>query len=124
MIDSTTHGVPVGWALTGAKADERHALHDILTGTTGLVEPIVVYRVPLPPRRRTAPTGRHSRCTPEDCYVLVRVLMAWSAFWSQRTTVWLPCLTMRSSQCHNTARDSTARSTSAPRRVRSSMPWR
>ena len=26
----TLHGLPVGWALTGAKADERHALHDIL----------------------------------------------------------------------------------------------
>ena len=30
----TVHGLPVGWALTGAKADERHALHDILTTTT------------------------------------------------------------------------------------------
>ncbi len=35
---TTVHGVPVGWTLTGAKADERHALHDILTGTTGLAE--------------------------------------------------------------------------------------
>ena len=26
----TLHGLPVGWALTGAKADERHALRDIL----------------------------------------------------------------------------------------------
>jgi hypothetical protein len=26
----TLHGLPVGWALTGAKADERHTLHDIL----------------------------------------------------------------------------------------------
>jgi hypothetical protein len=26
----TLHGLPIGWALTGAKADERHALHDIL----------------------------------------------------------------------------------------------
>lgn len=40
----TTHGVPVGWALTGAKADERHALHDILTGTPGLAEHIATYR--------------------------------------------------------------------------------
>jgi Transposase DDE domain len=32
----TLHGLPVGWALTGAKADERHALTDILTGTPGL----------------------------------------------------------------------------------------
>ena len=29
----TLHGLPVGWALTGAKADERHALHDILLST-------------------------------------------------------------------------------------------
>jgi Transposase DDE domain len=29
----TLHGLPVGWALTGAKADERHALHDILAST-------------------------------------------------------------------------------------------
>lgn len=28
--------------------------------------------------------------------------------------VWLPYRMMRSSQCHNTARESTARSTSAP----------
>ena len=27
---ATLHGLPIGWALTGAKADERHALHDIL----------------------------------------------------------------------------------------------
>ena len=27
---TTVHGLPVGWALTGAKADERHALADIL----------------------------------------------------------------------------------------------
>jgi hypothetical protein len=26
----TLHGLPIGWALTGAKADERHALYDIL----------------------------------------------------------------------------------------------
>jgi hypothetical protein len=32
----TLHGLPVGWALTGAKADERHILHDILTGTPTL----------------------------------------------------------------------------------------
>lgn len=34
------HGVPVGWALTGAKANEREVLHDILTGTTGLTNRI------------------------------------------------------------------------------------
>ena len=33
---ATLHGLPVGWALTGAKADERHALTDILTRTPGL----------------------------------------------------------------------------------------
>jgi hypothetical protein len=33
---ATVHGLPVGWALTGAKADERHALLDILTGTPAL----------------------------------------------------------------------------------------
>lgn len=41
---TTVHGVPVGWALTGAKADERHALHDILTNTPGLAEHIATYR--------------------------------------------------------------------------------
>jgi hypothetical protein len=29
----TLHGLPIGWVLTGAKADERHALHDILAST-------------------------------------------------------------------------------------------
>ena len=29
----TLHGLPVGWALTGAKADERQVLHDILAAT-------------------------------------------------------------------------------------------
>jgi hypothetical protein len=28
----TVHGLPVGWALTGAKADERQALADVLAG--------------------------------------------------------------------------------------------
>jgi hypothetical protein len=32
----TLHGLPVGWALTGAKADERDVLADILTGTPAL----------------------------------------------------------------------------------------
>jgi len=32
----TLHGLPVGWALTGAKADERHTLTDILTRTPTL----------------------------------------------------------------------------------------
>jgi hypothetical protein len=41
---TTVHGVPVGWTLTGAKADEREALHDILTGTPGLAEHIALYR--------------------------------------------------------------------------------
>ncbi|WP_448221677.1 IS982 family transposase [Gordonia iterans] len=39
---TTVHGLPVGWSLTGAKADERHALHDIITGTHGLDELIAV----------------------------------------------------------------------------------
>jgi hypothetical protein len=29
----TLHGLPIGWALTGAKADERHTLLDILAST-------------------------------------------------------------------------------------------
>jgi hypothetical protein len=33
---ATISGLPVGWALTGAKADERHVLLDILTGTGSL----------------------------------------------------------------------------------------
>jgi Transposase DDE domain len=33
----TLHGLPIGWALTGAKADERHTLCDILTDTGSLV---------------------------------------------------------------------------------------
>ncbi|MGH3498428.1 MAG: IS982 family transposase [Nocardioidaceae bacterium] len=32
----TVHGLPVGFALTGAKADERHALLDIVTGDPDL----------------------------------------------------------------------------------------
>jgi hypothetical protein len=32
----TLHGLPVGWALTGAKADERQTLTDILTHTPAL----------------------------------------------------------------------------------------
>lgn len=35
---ATVHGLPVGWALSGAKADERHALHDILTRTPHLTD--------------------------------------------------------------------------------------
>jgi hypothetical protein len=30
------HGLPVGFALTGAKADERHTLLSILTGNPAL----------------------------------------------------------------------------------------
>jgi len=40
---TTVHGLPVGWALTGAKANERDALHDILTATPGLVENIATH---------------------------------------------------------------------------------
>ncbi|KUG56313.1 transposase [Kocuria rosea subsp. polaris] len=36
---ATVHGLPVGWALTGAKADERTVLVEILTGTPGLHRP-------------------------------------------------------------------------------------
>ena len=32
----TVHGLPLGWALTGAKADERHALADIVATTPAL----------------------------------------------------------------------------------------
>lgn len=32
----TLHGLPLGWVLTGAKADERHALHDMLANTSAL----------------------------------------------------------------------------------------
>ena len=32
----TLHGLPVGWALTGAKADERQVLEAILATTPGL----------------------------------------------------------------------------------------
>jgi len=35
----TVHGLPVGWALTGAKADEREVLQAILTNTPGLNRP-------------------------------------------------------------------------------------
>jgi hypothetical protein len=42
----------------------------------------------------------------------------------QKMTVVLPSRTMRSSQCQRTARDSTARSTSAPRRTRSAVACR
>lgn len=33
---TTLHGLPVGWALTGAKADERHVLADIIANTPAL----------------------------------------------------------------------------------------
>lgn len=35
----TLHGLPVGWALTGAKADEREVLEAILASTPGLARP-------------------------------------------------------------------------------------
>lgn len=35
----TLHGLPVGWALTGAKADEREVLQAILAGTPSLARP-------------------------------------------------------------------------------------
>jgi len=35
----TLHGLPVGWALTGAKADEREVLETILATTPGLARP-------------------------------------------------------------------------------------
>lgn len=35
----TLHGLPVGWALTGAKADEREVLQAILANTPGLDKP-------------------------------------------------------------------------------------
>jgi hypothetical protein len=35
----TLHGLPVGWALTGAKADEREVLETILATTPGLDRP-------------------------------------------------------------------------------------
>jgi len=41
---TTVHGLPVGWALTGAKANERQALYDILTATPGLAEHIATHR--------------------------------------------------------------------------------
>ena len=34
----TVHGLPVGWALTGAKADERSVLADIVAGTPALAD--------------------------------------------------------------------------------------
>lgn len=33
---ATLHGLPLGWALTGAKADERVVCWDMLTGTPAL----------------------------------------------------------------------------------------
>ena len=38
------HGLPIGWVLTGAKANEREALRDILTTTPGLAEHIATHR--------------------------------------------------------------------------------
>jgi hypothetical protein len=35
----TLHGLPMGWALTGAKADEREVLEAILATTPGLARP-------------------------------------------------------------------------------------
>jgi hypothetical protein len=36
---ATVHGLPVGWAVTGAKADERTVLVEILTGTPAMHRP-------------------------------------------------------------------------------------
>ena len=36
----TLHGLPVGWALTGAKADERAVLEQILAGTPAIADQI------------------------------------------------------------------------------------
>ena len=41
----TLHGLPVGWALTGAKADEREAFTDILTATPQLADALASGRV-------------------------------------------------------------------------------
>ena len=41
---TTVHGLPIGWVLTGAKANEREALRDILTTTPGLAEHIATHR--------------------------------------------------------------------------------
>jgi len=35
----TLHGLPIGWALTGAKADEREVLEAILTNTPAMTRP-------------------------------------------------------------------------------------
>lgn len=40
----TLHGLPLGWAITGAKADERETLNTILAGTPALAEAIGVGR--------------------------------------------------------------------------------
>ena len=65
----TVHGLPVGWALTGAKADERHALHDILTTTNACQRdsrhwPPYHHRRQklLRPRVRTRPRGGRHHC--------------------------------------------------------------
>ncbi len=61
-----------------------------------------------PPRLRQCGHRRRRLVLPQD----------------QKTIVWFPSRMMRSSQCHSTARERTARSTSAPRRVRSLTSWR
>lgn len=40
----TLHGLPVGWALTGAKADERAVLEQILAGTPAIADQIAAGR--------------------------------------------------------------------------------
>jgi enoyl-CoA hydratase/carnithine racemase len=50
---TTVHGLPVGWALTGAKADERQALADVLAAARSFISDLgamltAVRRAPVP----------------------------------------------------------------------------
>ena len=68
----TLHGLPVGWALTGAKADERHALIDILATTPTLVSitsnptSSATRTTTAPPSKPRSPTSHHPAPAPRN----------------------------------------------------------
>ena len=78
---------------------------------------------------RTRPSGRSGSSSWSTCsdagLGLRRTALSGQIGCDQKTIVWLPWRMTRSSACQSTARESTWRSTSAPRRARSATvsPW-
>ncbi|MFT4043922.1 MAG: transposase [Gordonia sp. (in: high G+C Gram-positive bacteria)] len=74
---TTLHGVPIGWTLTAAKADERHAPHDIITSTPGLAELVIENRPTI-----IADKGYYGRTIAGVCArIAQRVLALTTAIW-------------------------------------------